>query len=210
MQEEERRLRQRRHERIARTKRILRFLPRRSNVHRYPGLKWFARAARKRLYLWSFRVKAVVPALYAGCILALLPLYGVQLPLSALLALLVRANLPVLVGLQFISNPVTVVPVYLTGYQVGRACLNLFGMDLPPLNFEEMNAFLSALHSERLFLNLGYLARVWLVTSLGGIVLGSFLATAGAVIYKIAAYEVNLSYQRLRDLQRRNRASSDS
>ncbi len=210
MEEEEQRLQQKRRERIARTKRILRFLPRRSNIHRYPGLKWFARITRKRLYLWSFRVKAIVPALYGGCILTMLPLYGIQLPLSALLALLLRANLPVLVGLQFLSNPVTVLPLYFTAFQIGRACLNPLGIDIPPLNIEEMKAFLYALHSERLLLNLGYLARVWLVTSLGGAVLGSFLATVGAIIYKIAAYEVTFSYNRLRDLQQRTRDADNS
>lgn len=201
MNTEEDRLLRQRHARIARTKRILRRLPRRSNVHRYPGLKWFAAATRKRLYLWSFRVNRVVPALYAGCILTLLPLYGVQIPLSVLFAFWMRANLPVLVALQFLSNPLTVVPLYFTVYQIGKAALNLIGIDTPTLSLQEMKTFLNIFASGQLLLNLRYLLTVWLVTAFGGVIFGSFLATAASLFYKFAAREVDISYRRLRELQ---------
>ena len=198
---EENRLSQRRRERVARVKRILRWMPRRATIHRYPVLKWSAKTARKRSYLWSFRAHAAVPALYAGCILALLPLYGLQLPLSLLVAFLFRANLPILASLQFLTNPFTLLPAYFTGYQVGKAVLNLFGVESPSLNMEGLKAFFSTLSSGAWSQNFDYLLTVWLVMALGGVILGTFLATIASVIYKIAAYEVAWSYKRLMELQ---------
>ncbi|HCR37111.1 MAG TPA: hypothetical protein DIU37_03070, partial [Opitutae bacterium] len=52
---------QERYSRIRRVKKLLRPLPRRANIHRYPFIKWFANAAHKRPYLWSFRTKEVTP-----------------------------------------------------------------------------------------------------------------------------------------------------
>ncbi len=112
--------------RIRRLKKWLRPLPRRSNVHRYPFLKYFAHIARKRSELWSIRPPHVIRALYAGTILTTLPLQGVQIPLALICALLCRANLPILVGLQFISNAFTLPPIYAADYYVGDLILQFF------------------------------------------------------------------------------------
>jgi uncharacterized protein (DUF2062 family) len=60
------------------------------------------------------------PAFYAGTVLALQPLYGIQIGLAVGLAFLLRANLPAMVGVQLITNPLTVVPVYGLTYYVGQ------------------------------------------------------------------------------------------
>ena len=52
-----------------------------------------------------------------------------MLLVSLLAIFLVRANLPVLVALQWISNPITVVPIYYADYQTGMALLELVGME---------------------------------------------------------------------------------
>ena len=75
-----------------------------------------------------------MPAIYAGCILTLMPLFGIQLPLSLLLALVLRANLPILAGLQIVSNPITVIPIWFSAYQIGRHFLGVIGVDAAPLN----------------------------------------------------------------------------
>jgi hypothetical protein len=209
MTHEEDRLNRRRRERIARVKRILRWMPRRSNVHRYPVLKWFAKAALRRSYLWSFRVRAAVPALYAGCILSLLPVYGIQLPAAVGLAFLIRANLPILFSLQFITNPLTVLPAYFTSYQVGKVVLALFGVSGPHVNMAEMKAFLDTIRDGDLGVNLKYLATLWSITCLGSLILGVFLATIGAAVYKLAAYEVGVSYKRLKELQSRRHEAAE-
>ncbi|MGE9293032.1 MAG: DUF2062 domain-containing protein [Puniceicoccales bacterium] len=119
------------HERIRRVKRLLRPLPRRATVHRYPFLKWFAQTARKRSYLWSFRRQNIVPAIYVGCILSLMPIYGVQIPCAFALALLIRGNLMIMVATQFITNPVTFVPLYTAACFIGLEILYLLGVDIP-------------------------------------------------------------------------------
>ncbi len=203
MTREEHDLHRLRSERVARVKRWLRWMPRRANVHRYPVLKWFAGAARKRSYLWCFRVRSAIPAIYAGCILAMLPLYGVQLVLAALLAFLLRANLPILAAAQFITNPLTALPLYFAAYQTGRVIFHLFGWESPHLNMAEMKALLHALESGNWAYNLRYVWQVWLVTSLGGTILGTFMGSVLSLIYRLTAYEMAVSYQRLHEPQAR-------
>ncbi len=112
-------LEQERHERIRRTKKLLRFLPRRATMHRYPIVGRFANTARKRAYLWSFKPTSVRRSFYAGMILALQPILGVQLPLALALSLALRTNFMILGGLQFITNPFTAAPIYYATNQLG-------------------------------------------------------------------------------------------
>jgi len=115
--------------RIRRLKKWMRPLPRRSNVHRYPILKWFSKTAYERSYLWSFKGNAVVPALFWGIWIAMLPIVGIQMLVAFLVALIVRANLPLIVALQWISNPFTLAPIYFADYEIGLLILDLFGID---------------------------------------------------------------------------------
>ena len=115
--------------RIRRLKKWMRPLPRRSNVHRYPVLKWFAKTAYERSYLWSFKGNAMIPALFWGIWIAMLPIVGIQMLVAFFIALIVRANLPMIVALQWISNPFTVPPIYFADYEIGLLILELFGID---------------------------------------------------------------------------------
>lgn len=113
--------------RLRRVKQMLRFMPRRAVMHKYPVVGRFADVARKRAYLWSFKPAAMRPAFYAGSILSLLPVMGVQLPLALMLALLLRANFMVLGGLQFITNPFTAAPIYYATHQLGAYVIKTVG-----------------------------------------------------------------------------------
>mgnify|MGYP001332862120 FL=1 len=115
--------------RIRRLKKWMRPLPRRSNIHRYPVLKWFAKTAYDRSYLWSFKGNAMVQALFWGIWIAMLPIVGIQMLVVFFLALIVRANLPLIVALQWISNPLTMAPIYFADYEIGLLILELFGVD---------------------------------------------------------------------------------
>jgi uncharacterized protein (DUF2062 family) len=131
--------------RFRRAKMLLRFLPRRAVMHKYPLVGRFASAARKRAYLWSFRTECMRPAFYAGSILSLLPVMGVQTPLALVLAVLLRANFMVLGGLQLLTNPFTAAPIYYATHQLGAKVIELSGfghavpiLDEPPA--EELGA----------------------------------------------------------------------
>lgn len=113
---------------IKRRKRIrvwLKPLPRRANVHRYPVVKWFADFAHKRPYLWSFKNAPVVRAIYLGSLLAYLPSYGAQILIAFGAAFLGRANLTILVGLQMITNPLSMGPIYFATYTIGNWLIKL-------------------------------------------------------------------------------------
>ena len=196
--------------RIRRVKWWLRLLPRRSNIRRYPILRFFASAARKRSYLWSFRVENAIPAIYAGSILTLMPIYGIQVPCAFLLALLLRANLPIFIGLQVVSNPLTAVPLWLADYQVGRIVLGVVGIEVPPLNRIELSRMLDSFVSGEWGDKFESLSTVFSVTSLGAIVLGLFFGIIGGITYRIVASRTVASYRvLLKKLQAHAEKSKD-
>ncbi len=119
--------RQDRHERFRIWKKVLRYVPRRTAFHRYPVVGRFAAVARKRAYLWSFKIQHLRPAFYSGSILAVMPVLGVQLPSALLLALLFRANFMILGGLQFLTNPVTAAPIYYATHKLGSQVIEWSG-----------------------------------------------------------------------------------
>jgi uncharacterized protein (DUF2062 family) len=132
------------HERFARLRRVkqlLRYMPRRAVLHKYPLVGRFAEFARKRAYLWSLKPENMRPAFYAGSILSLLPVMGIQLPIALLLSLLLRANFMVLGGLQFITNPFTAAPIYYATHQLGAGIIRAtgFGASLPAENADDPN-----------------------------------------------------------------------
>lgn len=107
--------------RLQRIKRLLKPLPRRANLAKYPVIRWFAEFARRRPWLWSFKPAHVTPALYSGAVIGLLPMPG-QVLLGFAAALLLRANFPLIAALCFATNPLTLVPLftacYVTGYKI--------------------------------------------------------------------------------------------
>jgi uncharacterized protein (DUF2062 family) len=194
---EEHELRETRTRRIRRVKRWLRPLPRRSNIHRYPVLGRFSDAARKRIYLWSFRVENAVPALYAGFIVALMPLYGIQIPIAFFLALLLRANLPILVGLQMLSNPLTILPFWYAAYQVGSSVLSVVGVETAPLVRSDVRAIVQNFTNGAWSHNIEPLLATFSIMCLGGIVMGIFFGLLSSFSYRIAARRTAASYAAL-------------
>ncbi len=105
---------------------MLRYLPRRAVLHRYPIIGRFAASLRPRGYLWSIRRVHLRRAYYAGSIISFLPLMGIQLPLALVAAILLRCNFMVLGGLQLITNPLSAGPIYYLTHQLGVAVMNTF------------------------------------------------------------------------------------
>jgi uncharacterized protein len=163
-------------------RKLLRPLPRRANVRRYPVIKWFAAHASRYPFLWSFKRQHVLPALYVGAVLALLPLYGFQLLLAFGVAIVARANLTITVALQFITNPFTLLPVYgITGL-VGSKLMTLFGIgaELPRAVF----------YANALFV--------------GGVVVGLALALVADFSWRLGAWEARSFRARAEALRRKH------
>lgn len=164
-----------------RLRRILRPLPRRANLSRYPVLKWFARHAQRAAFLWSFKRANVIPSLYVGSVLAFLPLYGLQLPLAFGAALGVRGNLTVMAALQFITNPLTIVPVYGFTAWVGLGAMAFAGIG---------DAWPDALrYTNALFV--------------GGVLVGLGFALLADLTWRLLAWEARVFQRRLAELRRR-------
>jgi uncharacterized protein len=195
MTAEERRLRESKVRHMRRIKWWLRLMPRRANLHRYPVLKFFASSARGRPYLWSFRVEHAIPAIYAGCILTLMPLYGIQILLALVLAILLRANLPILVGLQVVSNPITVFPILLSAYQMGRLLLGVAGIETLPLKKNELYSMLDHFMSGHWESHLERLFSVFGVTCLGAMIMGTFFGLIVSYGYRFMAKRTVASYR---------------
>ena len=169
-----------RRRRIRRLKKWMRPLPRRSNVHRYPVLKWFSGMARRRSFLWSFRSREMVIALFLGLIVAFMPLVGLQMLIVFFIALWFRANLPVIVAVQWVSNPFTMGPIYFADYQIGLAIMELFSIAPEP------NPLLQPDYDWAHFelRDLGALLDTFPPMMLGGLALGSFIGLVVSVAYK--------------------------
>ncbi len=166
-----------------RLRRLLRKLPRRSNLARYPILKWFAHHARKAPFLWSFKRQHVMASLYLGSVLAFLPLYGIQGLLAFGAALLGRGNLTVMVALQFITNPLTILPIYgFTGW-VGLRTMEFVGVG------EQMHVALQTTHA--LFI--------------GGVIVGLLFAVVSDLVWRLLAWEARIFRERLAQLRERHR-----
>ena len=191
---EENELRETRTRRIRRVKRWLRLLPRRTNIHRYPILWRFSAGARKRTYLWSFRVENVVPAIYAGFILALMPLYGIQIPIALCFAVFLRANLPILVGLQMLSNPLTILPFWYAAYQVGSNVLRVVSIETAPLGQNDVKTIVDNFTNGEWSSNIEPLLATFSIMCLGGIVIGLFFGLISSFAYRFTAKRTAASY----------------
>jgi uncharacterized protein (DUF2062 family) len=79
--------------------------------------------------LFHLNRHSVSVATSIGVFVAFLPIIG-QMPTAAVLALLLRANLPIAIILVWISNPITIPPIFFATYELGRWVL-----DYPPHQF---------------------------------------------------------------------------
>ena len=113
----------------------------------------------------------------------MLPIVGLQMLVVFFLALLVRANLPVIIALQWISNPFSMGPIYFADYQIGMIFLRLFGLDY------ERNKLLSADYnwSDFSWAVLKDLLDTFPPMFVGGSVIGISLGVVSVFLYKVVS-----------------------
>jgi uncharacterized protein (DUF2062 family) len=100
---------------------IRRRLPTEETIKKHPALRWLGPLLR-RPWLWHLNRRRV--ALGAGIGV----FFGFMMPVlqiagAALLALLLRANLPVAAVATLVSNPFTYAPIFVLAYKTGAALL---------------------------------------------------------------------------------------
>ena len=131
--------------------------------------RWFMAPFRHMLHdhrLWGIRRKTVVPAFSLGLAIAFMPFPGHALQ-AALLALLLRVNIPVAALATFASNPLTMGPMFVGAYLLGAT---LLGIDADPITFEMSWQWVNEVFVE-----------IWLPLMLGCILLGAAAALIGYI-----------------------------
>lgn len=73
--------------------------------------------------LWHFNRHSLTKAVYIGVLCAFFPLPG-QMPLALIGSLIFRANVPMALGLTWITNPLTTLPIFYVAYYIGAKLLD--------------------------------------------------------------------------------------
>jgi hypothetical protein len=80
--------------------------------------------------LWHLNRHSVARAMAIGLFAALIPM-PMQMLLAASLAIPLRANLPISVGLVWLTNPITMPPVFFCTYKLGTWILQTPALNMP-------------------------------------------------------------------------------
>ncbi len=109
-------------------KTLKRWIPDPQEFKKRPGLQFLGKLLEDP-NLFHLNRNSVSKAFSIGLFVAFLPILG-QMPSAALLSLIFRANMPIAVALVWISNPLTMPPIFYACYEFGRWIL-----DRPPIEF---------------------------------------------------------------------------
>lgn len=120
--------------------------------------------------LWHLNRRSVAQAFFIGIFCAFIPM-PFQMALAGVLAFYFNSNLPISVGLVWISNPITMPPMFYATYSFGAYLL-----DVPAREFSG-DMGLDALLSR--------LGEIWLPLYLGSIVAGIIFAILGYISMRI-------------------------
>lgn len=74
--------------------------------------------------LWHLNRYSASMAFFVGLFVAFIPTPG-QVVLAAVLAVILRCNLPLSVSLVFVTNPVTMAPVFYMAYEIGALIVDV-------------------------------------------------------------------------------------
>ena len=74
--------------------------------------------------LWHFNRHSLNKAVYIGVLSAFFPLPG-QMLIALIGSLIFRANVPMALGLTWITNPVTTLPIFYAGYYIGAKIIDV-------------------------------------------------------------------------------------
>ena len=107
---------------------IKRFMPDEAKIKEHPTLGKLGGALHNP-NLWHLNRNSVSLAFLVGIFCAFLPI-PLQMLVAAVLAILVHSNLPISVGLVWITNPLTMPPIFYFAYLVGNWLLGNPGNDL--------------------------------------------------------------------------------
>lgn len=104
-------------------KALKKYLPAPEKVAQHKMLRWMGPTL-TRPSLWQANRRSIAMGLAIGVFMGLIiPL--AQIPFAAILAILLRANLPVAMASTLVTNPFTFAPVYFLAYKLGDFILSM-------------------------------------------------------------------------------------
>ncbi|HEY7804470.1 MAG TPA: DUF2062 domain-containing protein, partial [Orrella sp.] len=109
-------------------KRVKKYLPASDKVSQHKMLRWLGPTLTKPS-LWQINRRSIAMGLAIGVFWGfLIPV--AQIVFAAIMAVFLRANLPMAIGSTLVTNPVTFAPVYFLAYQFGDFVLGKSGPDV--------------------------------------------------------------------------------
>lgn len=163
------------------------YLPEHDTVRRNPWLKPFENSL-LHPRLWHLNRHSAAGAVAAGLACGLIP-GPLQMPGAALCAVLFRVNLPLALFVTLYTNPLTIVPLYLLAYQLGRFLLGIETPFTPPpaLDLVQLQAWTVAFQ-QWIIAAAKPLAAGLISLAAGFAVLGYLLVKAGWRLYLLRAW----------------------
>ena len=105
------------------TRRLLSYLPTRSELLQSKMLKPVAHLLHVE-EIWHLNRRSVAGAVFIGLFTAFIPIPS-QMIVAAIVAIATRCNLPIAVGLVWVTNPITITPMFYFSYRLGAWLLNM-------------------------------------------------------------------------------------
>jgi uncharacterized protein (DUF2062 family) len=140
-----------------------RYMPDPTSIREHKSLRFLGRLLHDP-NLWHLNRRSVSRAMGIGLFAAFMPI-PLQMLLAALMAIVMRANMPISVSLVWLTNPLTMPPIFYGTYKLGAWLLNMPARQLPDeLSWEWIS---------------GQLSTVWQPFLLGSLVAGVVFGVAG-------------------------------
>lgn len=159
-----------------------RYMPNKDTLQSHKGLSWLGRHLHNS-DLWHLTRKSASKAFLVGIFCAFLPIPG-QMIVAAFLALWIAANLPISIGLVWLTNPITIPPIFYSAYKLGAWIL---GTPAVQMQWE--------LHSIK-----AELATIWWPLLVGSLLCGIFFSGIGYLaVNRVWVWHVKRRWQKRLD-----------
>jgi uncharacterized protein (DUF2062 family) len=160
---------------------IRKYMPDENKLRKHKYLSWLGSYLNDP-NLWHLTRKSVSRAFLVGLFCAFLPI-PLQMVVAAVLAMLIRSNLAISVSLVWITNPLTMPPIFYFTYLVGNF---IIGDPSEAIAFEMTMEWLSA-----------SIAQIWWPLLFGSIVCGIVFGLLGYFSIRwFWAWHVNRSWRK--------------
>lgn len=174
---------------------LRKYMPDEQMLRSHRHLSWLGRHLHDP-NLWHLTRKSVARAFLVGIFCAFMPIPG-QMVVAAVLAILISSNLPISIGLVWITNPFTMPPIFYACYRIGAWLLGIESGAGHKLSWD-----LATIQTE--------FASIWWPLLLGSLVCGILFSVLGyAAISRFWIWHVGRSWRKRINL-RRDRENSQA